>query len=160
MGSAVVYLRQMYTKGGWQMQQLQTKRFETLPQAAKTIRERVFMQEQGFQEEFDEQDNRATHLVLYDGAHPVGCCRYFFKGDTYIFGRLAIEEAYRGQHMGERMLQEAEREIRADGGKMVMLHAQCQAQAFYQKQGYTAFGVVENEEHCPHIWMKKVLEES
>ena len=36
------------------------------------IREEVFMQEQGFKNEFDDIDDSATHIVLYDDGSPVG----------------------------------------------------------------------------------------
>ena len=41
------------------------KRFDTLPEAAREIRTAVFMEEQGFREEFDELDGESVHLVLY-----------------------------------------------------------------------------------------------
>ena len=36
-----------------------------------------------------------------------------------------------------------------------MLHAQIQAQQFYEKQGDLPYGEIEYEENCPHIWMLK-----
>ena len=39
--------------------------YHTLPGDAVTIREEVFMKEQGFHDEFDETDRTAAHLVLY-----------------------------------------------------------------------------------------------
>lgn len=40
--------------------------YEHLPIEAQKIREIVFMEEQGFHNEFDEIDSYATHLVLYN----------------------------------------------------------------------------------------------
>ena len=40
------------------------KAFDKLPQDSKNIRETVFVDEQGFNEEFDTVDNRAIHFVV------------------------------------------------------------------------------------------------
>lgn len=40
-------------------------------------------------------------------------------------------------------------------GEYIMLHAQIQAQQFYEKQGDLPYGEIEYEENCPHIWMLK-----
>ena len=44
---------------------------------AISIREEVFQKEQGFITEFDEIDNTATHVVLYDGELPVATGRLY-----------------------------------------------------------------------------------
>lgn len=47
-----------------------------------------------------------------------------------------------------------------DKGEYIMLHAQIQAQQFYEKQGYLSYGGIEYDENCPHIWMlKKIIGE-
>ena len=64
------------------------------------------MEEQGFQNEFDDIDSTATHLVLFDGDVPAAVCR-FFPGEepgVYIFGRLAVRKDYRGRHLGSIVL--------------------------------------------------------
>lgn len=59
---------------------MKTQIYSTLPQEARRIREEVFVREQGFENEFDETDQRAFHLVLYDGEIPVAVCRFFPAG--------------------------------------------------------------------------------
>lgn len=56
--------------------------YHTLPAEAAFLRRRIFMEEQGFRDEFDETDRTAAHLVLFgaDGA-PLAVCRYFPGGD-------------------------------------------------------------------------------
>ena len=45
---------------------------------AKFIRKSVFMDEQGFAEEFDDKDAIAKHVVLYNGKSKlIATCRYF-----------------------------------------------------------------------------------
>ncbi len=134
--------------------------YESLPNDAKEIRKAVFINEQGFQNEFDEIDNKAAHIVLYDEDEiPVATCRVFWDSgkNTYVLGRLAVIEKYRGKNIGSVMLEEAETYVQKKEGKTLILHAQCRAVDFYKKSGFIEFGNVENDEGCPHIWMKKFL---
>ena len=62
--------------------------YDALPDQAKQIRIAVFMQEQGFTEEFDIIDEVATHFVLFDGPIPVATCRIWLDGDGYHVGRF------------------------------------------------------------------------
>lgn len=135
------------------------KTFTYLCEDAKQIRTKVFVEEQKFEVEFDEIDDTAKHMVLYCDKTPIACSRYFPSEEEgeYIVGRLAVMKDYRGLHLGDKMLTETEEQIVKDGGSAVKLHAQLQAQAFYETCGYEAYGEVEYEEYCPHTWMKKVL---
>ncbi len=138
---------------------MKAKRYPSVPPEAREIRETVFLQEQGFQTEYDEIDEIATHLVLYEDELPLATCR-IFPGDTpgvYILGRLAVRKEHRREGIGSRMLQEAEDCARELGGNCLILHSQLHAKEFYEKSGYIAYGEVEYEEDCPHIWMKKKL---
>lgn len=131
--------------------------YPTLPPAAAAIRQAVFVEEQGFVEEFDAQDAAATHLVLVgDDGRPMATCRYFQGGDgAWLIGRVAVLPEFRKAHCGAALLREAERQIAAHGGREIRLAAQVQARGFYEKSGYAAYGEEFPEEGCPHIWMKK-----
>lgn len=134
--------------------------YESLPNDAKEIRKAVFINEQGFQNEFDEIDNEAAHIVMYDEDEvPVATCRVFWDSNmnAYVLGRLAVIEEYRGENIGSIMLKEAEMYVQKKEGKILILHAQCRAVDFYKKSGFIEFGNVENDEGCPHIWMKKLF---
>lgn len=50
---------------------MNTKIFTSLPQDAKDIRIEVFMNEQGFENEFDEIDTISHHIVAFDGSSTV-----------------------------------------------------------------------------------------
>ena len=109
-----------------------------LPPDAARIRQEVFVQEQGFAEEFDSIDRTAWHLVLYRGGQPAAVCR-FFPGEepgSYTVGRLAVRRPFRKMSLGAQVLAEAERRIAALGGKKVVLAAQVRAGGFYLRQGY------------------------
>ncbi len=135
------------------------KRYSYLPPEAKEIRETVFLKEQGFQTEYDEIDEVATHLVLYQDEIPLATCRVF-PGEmpgVFILGRLAVQKEQRSKGLGSRMLFEAEESVKEQGGVCLILHSQLHAKEFYEKSGYIAYGEIEYEEDCPHIWMKKQL---
>lgn len=138
---------------------MEIKIYHTLPAEARQIRETVFVEEQHFQEEFDETDRRALHLVLYEEGKAAGTCRVFEGSDPgeYLAGRIAVLKPFRGRKFGSFLLKAAEDQVRKAGGKKIRLHAQQRAAAFYEKQGYTAGKIVEYEEYCPHIWMWKNL---
>ncbi len=130
----------------------------TLPEDAKNIRNTVFVQEQGFENEYDSTDGTATHIVAYCNETAVGVCRVFSDDETegvYLLGRLAVLKVHRGKGIGAAIVAEAEKYVKQNGGAVLKLHSQTGATAFYEKLGYEQFGSVEYEENCPHIWMKK-----
>ena len=101
-----------------------------LPKCAY-IRKAVFMEEQGFQQEFDEIDDRAYHALILDGETPAAVGRLYTKdGNTYIIGRIAVMPSYRGKHLGERVVTALEEQAKACGAASIALSAQCRVQAF------------------------------
>ena len=121
------------------------------------IRTEVFIKEQGFKDEFDETDKTCSHIVLYDNEKPVATCRYFKEGEIYHIGRVAIIKEYRGQHLGNKIMQIAENEIKKDGGKQIEVSAQVRVSDFYKKLGYKQTGDTYFDEYCEHIRMVKTL---
>lgn len=139
------------------------KTYEALPEDAIRIRKLVFMEEQGFADEFDDKDTAAKHIVLYnDENSAVATCRYFSaeEAGVWVVGRIAVVKEFRRKHYGRLILREAERQAKAARIEKLCLAAQKQAVGFYQKQGFTMDGEEFLEEHCPHIWMYKKLEET
>ena len=68
-----------------------------LNEGCAAVRKAVFMEEQGFQQEFDDVDDRAYHVLIQDGERPVATGRLFTEdGETYLIGRVAVLSAYRG----------------------------------------------------------------
>ena len=117
------------------------------------------MEEQGFKNEFDDKDNISFHIVMYDENRPVATCRVYedIVKNEYILGRLSVVKEYRGMSLGAKMIGEAEKIVKEKGGTSIRLHAQCRVTPFYGQQGYKEYGVIEDDEGCPHIWMKKQL---
>ena len=124
-----------------------------------SIREEVFMQEQGFKNEFDDIDDSATHIVLYDDGSPVGCCRVYPDEAVgrFIFGRLAVRKKYRGQDIGRKIMEKAIEYLSSIGASYISLSAQVQAKGFYANFGFRDEGEEYLDEHCPHIHMVKEL---
>lgn len=135
------------------------KIYNFLSDDAKIIRKQVFMEEQGFKNEFDDIDNISFHIVMYDENRPVATCRVYedIVKNEYILGRLSVVKEYRGMSLGAKMIGEAERIVKEKGGTSIRLHAQCRVTPFYGQQDYKEYGVIEDDEGCPHIWMKKQL---
>jgi Predicted acyltransferase len=133
--------------------------YDTLPSEATEIRRAVFLEEQGFQDEFDEIDQRARHIVLYDNNIAAATCRFFEDktAGNYIIGRIAVMRQYRGKNLGSFILKCAETEIEKSGGKCILLHAQAGAVKFYEKNGYKQCSEMDFEQSCPHFWMHKIL---
>lgn len=134
-----------------------------LPPEAMIVRTTVFVEEQGFVDEYDAIDPVATHFVMYDeDNNPVATCRVFTldgQGEEGFFflGRLAVIKEHRGRGLGAEIVTAAEAYVRAAGGEGILLHSQSAASGFYRAVGYTAFGEPDEEQGCPHVWMKKRL---
>ncbi len=132
--------------------------FRIIPQEAIEIRQKVFVEEQGFQNEFDDIDTIAMHFVLFDDMETaIGTCRVYedAQNKTYVLGRLAVTREYRGKNSGRLIVKKAEEYVQSLGGKELRLHAQCRITEFYNKLGFSEFGDIDDDEGCPHIWMKK-----
>ena len=131
----------------------------TLSPDVRMIRKAVFIEEQGFQNEFDQTDETAFHLVLYADGAPAAVARLFAQQDStaYTVGRIAVLPQYRGLHLGNHILEEAEQCAKRLGAKRLVLSAQCRVQPLYEKNGYIASGGVYFDEFCPHIHMEKML---
>lgn len=138
--------------------QYQVKLFHALHPDSAEIRKTVFMQEQGFQQEFDEIDSRAVHAVVYDGDCPIATGRLFTeRPDCYVIGRVAVLPDYRGKHVGNAVVQALEAWAKEHGGKSVSLSAQCRVSGFYEKLGYQKTNDTHMDEFCPHVTMEKKL---
>lgn len=135
------------------------KIYPTLPEEACWLREQVFVEEQGFTDEFDQLDLISTHLVLFVENEPAAVGRVYWDEERkqHILGRVAVGIPFRRQGIGAAVVRTAEEYIREQGGDALHLHAQCRITDFYKAIGYTPYGEVEDDQGCPHIWMMKEL---
>lgn len=133
---------------------------EKIRNDAYKIRVCVFVDEQGFRDEFDEIDGYAYHVAAYDGDKVIGCGRFFTDTDEkeYHIGRIAVLFEYRGMGIGAAIMMKIEEFCFNMGVEKVVLSAQKRAREFYEKLGYKACGEEYLDEGYPHILMiKKIL---
>ena len=131
-----------------------------LPFESRFIRERVFIIEQKFHDEFDENDKEAIHVVMYEQNMPIGTCRIIYsqKHSCYVIGRVAVLEDYRNLGLGSKMIQRAEKELRKRFGHIrVGVDSQVRVYLFYQKLGYNLTTDTHEDEGVPHVFMEKQL---
>ena len=130
---------------------------------AYEVRKRVFMDEQGYENEFDEIDEDATHLTIYtEEGELVGCARLYPRepgSPIFILGRVAVLPEFRGQGFATELICAAEDVARELGADTIRLHAQEYIQGLYGKQGYVPVTAVDYEdEGQPHVWMEKIVD--
>ena len=131
-----------------------------LPEQARAIRQAVFVEEQGFDREFDETDSVSFHVVLYRDGVPAATGRLYRDGENpelYHIGRVAVLKEFRHCHFGTKVLARLEQKARELHAQTVAVLAQLQAKEFYEKNGYAAVGRVCFDESCPHIKMEKQI---
>ncbi|MDC0700735.1 GNAT family N-acetyltransferase, partial [Blautia wexlerae] len=91
---------------------------------AKRIRQTVFVEEQGFQNEFDEIDPIARHVVAWEDGRPVATGRVFPKDgskEIWTIGRVAVLPPYRGKGIGALIVRQLEQIARECGAREWML---------------------------------------
>lgn len=135
------------------------KIFDHLPEEAKAIRFKVFIEEQGFENELDDIDNIALHFVIYKDGKAVGTSRMFPEngGKAYHLGRICVLKECRGLHLGADIVNKMCEKAKELGAERCELSAQCRAMGFYKTIGFQERGEVYLDEGCPHIFMEKSL---
>src|ERR1700758_703510 len=88
-------------------------------EAALELRHDVFCVEQGVpeREELDGRDGEGIHLVAVANDQVLGICRILMVGTTAQFSRLAARMDARRQGIATALLQAADAETRALGGR-------------------------------------------
>ncbi len=134
------------------------KFYKELPDEAKAIRTEVFIEEQGFKNEFDDDDSRCIHAVIFANGTAAATGRIFPpENGVCIIGRIAVRKAFRGKDIGGKTVLLLEEKARELGAEKIALSAQCRVSVFYEKLGYSASGEIYSDEFCPHIHMEKTL---
>ncbi|MCI2110779.1 MAG: GNAT family N-acetyltransferase [Bacilli bacterium] len=127
---------------------------------AKAIRLRVFKEEQGYENEFDGDEGRAINLVLYLDKKPIGTARLVeIDPETYRVGRVAVLPEYRHHKIGTYLLKFMQVKAKTLGARQLVLGAQLDKTAFYERLGYEKdpTGELFFDEGHPHIMMRKTL---
>ncbi|MCD7035012.1 GNAT family N-acetyltransferase [Metabacillus sp. GX 13764] len=125
-------------------------------QDAFSVRFKVFVEEQKVpaEEELDQYDETATHVVVYDLDTPIGTGRVR-EADGYAkLERICILEDYRGKGSGRIIMDELER-VSDPHLKKFKLNAQVQAVPFYERLGYKVVSEEFMDAGIPHVTMVK-----
>ncbi|KAJ1943139.1 hypothetical protein EC988_006310, partial [Linderina pennispora] len=127
--------------------------------AAVQVRIRVFVEIQGFplEEEVDEYDKTALHIVCTDDGAVVGTLRVLRSPGVAKIGRVVIVPEYQGKGIGKQMMRFAESYVAEnyEDCMLTKLGSQLDKRGFYESCGYVAEGDVYDDLGCPHIWMYK-----
>ena len=123
---------------------------------AKIVRQEVFMEEQGFCNEFDDIDHKAIHTTIYVDGQLAGCTRMFYLEDPTCIhiGRIALRKQYRNLGLGRKLV-EASEQYYHDQKVSFVLDAQCRIKGFYERLGYHEIGTPFYDEMVLHIRMIK-----
>ncbi len=126
---------------------------------AINIRQKVFVEEQKFVNEFDDKDDVSFHFVIYKNGTAAGTARMFTEdgGESFHIGRVAVLPEYRKDGFGSKLVKAALKKASELGAKKVVLSAQCRVQHFYESLGFSASGEIYYDEYCPHVHMEKTL---
>jgi predicted GNAT family N-acyltransferase len=128
---------------------------------AFALREQVFYGEQKvpLQEELDELDKDAQHLVALDadGRRVIGTLRLLSFGEEAKIGRVAVAAERRRRGIASRMLEIALARAREQGFRRVRLAAQLAAVGLYEQAGFAVESEPFEEAGIPHVWMGLAL---
>lgn len=129
--------------------------------AVMQIRKAVFVEEQeiDLSLEFDELEATAYHLLVLDDGKPAGVCRFFQTEKGYKLGRFAVSKEFRGEGIGNALLQASLSEIEetAEEGARLYLHSQTYATKFYEDEGFKVKGDEFMEDGIPHVLMEQYI---
>lgn len=127
---------------------------------AYPIRHQVFVEEQSVpvELELDEFDIESWHALCLVKNLPVGTGRLVkeFRGHECWgrIGRMAVLNAYRGQHFGLSILDALIDKARDLEMSHLYLHAQVSAISFYEKRGFVIHGDMFDEAGISHQEME------
>ena len=126
---------------------------------AVQVRYTVFVEEQGVphENEIDEYDKAAYHVVMTDSDRPIACGRLYFCDTIAKLGRVAVIEEYRRKGFATEICNEMIYLAKSHGAKKVVLHSQTYVVPLYEKLGFKCVGDEFLEENIPHFKMELVF---
>ena len=126
----------------------------------RALRRTVFVEEQGIspEDEWDDLDDQAIHLLAWQGDAPVGTARILIRDRAGKIGRVCVLPEARGTGLGQQLIRAAVDVLRARPGLThARLGAQTHAIGFYEKLGFTADGPIYDDAGIPHRDMFREL---
>lgn len=122
------------------------------------LRAEVFVVEQNCPyQDLDGMDQRAMHLLGFDGETLVSCARIFAPGDCYdeaSIGRVISKPSYRAQKIGQELMKRATEYCDAQFNRSpIKIGAQAYLERFYEGHGFKRVSDIYLEDNIPHIKM-------
>ena len=120
---------------------------------AMKLREEIFIKEQNvsLELEFDGDDEKCRHVLMYYKTDPIGVMRLYSLGSDIVkFQRVGVLSQYRGLKLGEKMMKFVMDELINTGVKTFKLSAQVRVIGFYEKFGFKAYGDVHIDAGIEH----------
>ena len=114
-------------------------------EACFALRHQVFVDEQGVpvEEELDELDAEATHILATKDGVPVGTARVVYQDEIAKIGRVCVLKSTRGTGLGADLINAAVQLAKDKSGiTKAKLGAQLHALGFYEKLGFSVYGPV------------------
>ena len=108
---------------------------------AFSLRYQAFVIDEGVkeEEEFDDLDSTATHIVALLSDKVVGCCRSYHENGFGKISRLVVEKSVRRQGISTKIVLYAERLLFLNSPRIVV-HAHVYVSKLYTTLGYTIIG--------------------
>jgi YbgC/YbaW family acyl-CoA thioester hydrolase len=151
-------------EAGEPMTTIEVGDWATLGRQTSQIRHEVFVTEQRFSAELEIEEADAIYLhalATNRMGMPVATGRLLApkpsEPGVARIGRMAVTRVLRGSHLGRNILDRLMLAAKTRGDTQVRLHAQCSAQGFYARLGFTPMGDVFDEEGVAHIEMARSL---
>ena len=135
---------------------LEIKYFDSLNDDIKNLRTEIFINEQGFINEFDDKDLISKFVVVYQNNKAIGTGRVYLEDNQYHIGRICVSKKHRINRIGSIILMALEKTL--EKGKEIILSSQDQAKDFYLKNNYKLTNNQYYDEHCLHVEMKKMTQ--
>lgn len=123
------------------------------------LRQKVFVLEQKhLYPELDDTDLNAIHLLNYQDDKLVSYARIFQEGHHVSFGKIVVDPEYRKIGLGNELISNIlETSNQFFPNQSIEIHAENNAQNFYEQFGFTRVGDTKILNKTPHV--KMVLNE-
>ncbi|MGC8201489.1 GNAT family N-acetyltransferase [Aliiroseovarius sp. PTFE2010] len=128
--------------------------------ACRALRFTVFVDEQNVppEEEIDDLDDAAIHMIVRRDGKPVGTARMLIQGDTGKIGRVCVLACERGRGTGAALMQACLDRLQDEPDVVrAKLSSQTHAIAFYEALGFSAYGPEYDDAGIPHRDMVREL---
>lgn len=122
------------------------------------LRQNVFMIEQNcLYEDMDNSDQKAQHLLIYDGELLAAYLRVFAPGIKFkeaSFGRIVVSPKYRGGSLGKDLIRSGiEKIFNLYKGADIRIEAQAELKVYYNSLGFIEEGDIYVLDDIDHLQM-------